>query len=255
MLIRFSIAAFFCLVFAVPARAQIYAWHDGGGNLVLSDKRFPGEADRVTSYAVPNTLAVRATRFVPADRAREYDDVIEEHARRNGVRTDLVRAVIQVESGFNPKATSPKGAVGLMQLMPATIRQFGVRNPFSPGENVGAGVAYLRQLLDRYSDNEELALAAYNAGPGAVDKHGQAIPPFSETRQYVAKVSGLAGPTSAKVPVPQVYRIVQIVEGREVVLYTNNPNARINPAALRPSDPAAGTPDQVLQSSSVFQAP
>jgi soluble lytic murein transglycosylase-like protein len=254
MLVRSAVAVF-CLFFAIPAQAQIYAWHDSSGNLVLSDKRRPGQTDTVTSYGAPSTVAVRATGLVAAERTREYDDLIQEHAHMNGVRTDLVRAVIQVESGFNPMATSPKGAVGLMQLMPATIRQFGVGNPFSPRENVRAGVAYLRQLLDRYSDNEELALAAYNAGPAAVDRHGQAIPPFSETRQYVAKVSGLAGPIVARAPGTQLYRIPEIVEGREVVLYSNNPNARVNPAALPPSDPSARTPGQVLQSSSVFRAP
>ena len=79
--------------------------------------------------------------------------------------------------------------MGLMQLMPATAQQFGVRNAFNPDENVRGGVAYLRQLLDRYENNEELALAAYNAGPGAVDKYGQSVPPYRETRNYVAKIN------------------------------------------------------------------
>ena len=77
--------------------------------------------------------------------------------------------------------------------MPATIQQFGVRNPFSPMENIRAGVSYLRQLLDRYSNDEALALAAYNAGPGAVDRHGVAIPPYKETRDYVSKINRMAG--------------------------------------------------------------
>ena len=94
-----------------------------------------------------------------------YDGLITEHARANDVRPDLVRAVVQVESAYNPYARSPKGAQGLMQLMPATAQQFGVKNAYNPEENVRAGVAYLRQLLDRYENNEELALAAYNAGP------------------------------------------------------------------------------------------
>ncbi len=113
--------------------------------------------------------------------------------RTCGVRTDLVRAVVQVESGYNAYARSPKGALGLMQLMPATIQQFGVRNPFNPMENIRAGVSYLRQLLDRYSNDEALALAAYNAGPGAVDRHGVAIPPYKETRDYVSKINRMAG--------------------------------------------------------------
>ena len=155
----------------------------------------PGARGRasVRSYAVPRSEVVRATRYAAADRAGAYDDLILEHAQRNGVRADLVRAVVQVESAFNPYARSPKGALGLMQLMPATIQQFGVNNPFNPKENVRAGVAYLRQLLDRYQNNEELALAAYNAGPGAVDKHGQTVPPYAETRNYVKQVGLLTG--------------------------------------------------------------
>ena len=198
--------------------------------------------------------AVRSTRFAPTERSREYEELIREHARNNDVRPDLVLAVIQVESAFNPSAVSPKGAIGLMQLMPATIQQFGVRNPFDPRENVRAGVAYLRQLLDRYSNNEELALAAYNAGPGAVDKHGESIPPFRETRQYVSKVSDLAR-TATRVAGTQLYRITQVIDGREYVVYSNNPNARINPAALPTSDPGARTLDQALRSPSIFRAP
>lgn len=206
---------------SATASAQIYSWRDASGNLVLSNKPRPG-ARLVRSYAVPRTELVRATRFVPAERTRRYDDVIRAHAVLNGVRADLVRAVVQVESAFNPSARSPKGALGLMQLMPATIEQFGVRNPFSPTENIGAGVAYLRQLLDRYENNEELALAAYNAGPGAVDKHGQNVPPYRETRNYVAQVNQAAGrATQVQAPVSRIYRSVEIINGREVVRYSD----------------------------------
>ena len=165
------------VVSAAPASAQIYTWRDANGHLVLSNVRTESGAPAVTkTYAVPRAETVRATRYVAVDRGWQYENLISEHARLNGVRSDLVRAVMQVESAFNPNAISPKGAMGLMQLMPATMRQYGVRNAFNPAENVRAGVAYLRDLLDRYSNNEELALAAYNAGPGAVDKHGQAVP-------------------------------------------------------------------------------
>src|ERR1700733_14434245 len=126
-----------CLVFtalvgsALPAHAQIYTWKDANGNLVLSNQRPVGPA-KTTSYAVPQATAIRATRPVVAERGRAYDDLISEHAHSLGVRPDLVRAVMQVESGFNPNARSPKGAMGLMQLMPATARQYGVRNAFNP---------------------------------------------------------------------------------------------------------------------------
>ena len=170
----FAVAVGAALFFGVaaPASGQIYTWRDANGNLVLSNRPQPGSS-AVRSYAVPKADDVRATRYVTAERGHAFDDIISVHSRLNGVRADLVRAVMQVESAFNPYARSPKGALGLMQLMPVTIRQYGVRNPFDPGDNVRAGVKYLRELLDRYENDEELALAAYNAGPTAVDKHGQ----------------------------------------------------------------------------------
>lgn len=115
-------------------------------------------------------------------------------AKRFGLRVELLRAVAQVESGFNPRAVSPAGAQGIMQLMPATARALGVRDPFNPAESIFAGAAYLRSLLDRFGGNEALALAAYNAGPGAVARYG-GIPPFPETRAFVARVLKLSGST------------------------------------------------------------
>jgi soluble lytic murein transglycosylase-like protein len=204
---------------ASPADAQIYSWRDADGRLVLSNAR-PRNADSVQTFAVPEAEGVRTTRDAVADRMQAYDDIIVENSRQNGVRPSLVRAVVQVESGFNPRAYSPKGAMGLMQLMPATAREFGVHNPFNPEENVRGGVAYLKQLLDRYDNNEQLALAAYNAGPGAVDKHGQSIPPYRETRDYVTKVNGIAGdrPVTGRT---KLYRTIDIVDGREIIKYTD----------------------------------
>src|SRR5262249_14804850 len=163
-----------------PAEAQIYAWRDVNGTLVLSDRKLN---DGAMTYVVPESPGIRATTPLADAGVREqFEPFIREHAARHGLRVELVRAVIQVESGYNPHALSPKGAMGLMQLMPATARQLGVRNAFDPAENVRGGCAYLRQLLDRYHGNEELALAAYNAGSDAVDRHGNTIPPFQETR-------------------------------------------------------------------------
>ncbi len=133
------------------------------------------------TYAVRGASStVRATRGSGEGvRSSQWDDVIDHHAREQGLRPDLVRAVIQVESAFNPRARSHKGAMGLMQLMPATARDLGVRNAYDPLENIRGGIAYLRGLLDRFNGNEELALAAYNAGAGAVDqvrRHRPALP-------------------------------------------------------------------------------
>jgi soluble lytic murein transglycosylase-like protein len=207
------------IAIATPVQAQIYSWRDANGNLVVSNIR-PPDAGNVKSYAVPAATAVRATRYATVERSRMYDDLIVEHSRINGVRSDLVRAVMQVESAFNPAAVSPKGAMGLMQLMPATARQYGVRNPFNPAENVRAGVKYLRELLDRYQDNEELALAAYNAGPGAVDKHGESVPPYKETRDYVARINKMAS-RPIEMRNSRIYKVVEIVDGQPVVRYTD----------------------------------
>jgi soluble lytic murein transglycosylase-like protein len=209
-----------CLALPAPVSAQIYSWRDASGNLVLSNRK-PAHPAQLQSYAVPQTETVRATRYASVSRSRLYDDLITEHAQRNGVRTDLVRAVVQVESGFNPAARSPKGAMGLMQLMPATARSYGVTNAFDPSQNIRAGVAYLRQLLDRYQNNEELALAAYNAGPGAVDKHGESVPPYRETRDYVARINNMAGPRPIEIRAGRIYRVTEIVDGREIVRYTD----------------------------------
>jgi soluble lytic murein transglycosylase-like protein len=207
------------LGWAAPARAQIYTWRDANGNLVLSNRKPAGGADE-KSFAVPDARSIRATRYVAMDRGRTYDDLIRQHAREQGVRADLVRAVMQVESAFNPRARSPKGALGLMQLMPATIKQFGVSDPFDPGQNIGAGVRYLRDLLDRYQNNEALALAAYNAGPGAVDNHGQTVPPYRETRDYVAHVNQLAS-RPIETSGPTLYKVIEYVDGRPVPRYTD----------------------------------
>lgn len=189
MLIRILlVAACASLLWPGQAEAQIYAWRDANGTLVLSDRKLDAAAQ---TYEVAGAPTIRATRPVPARTVRDrFEPLVLENATRNNLRPELIRAVIQVESGFNPRARSPKGAMGLMQLMPATARAYNVRNPYDPKANIAAGVKHLKTLIDKWG--VELALAAYNAGEGAVKKFN-GVPPYRETRKYVTKILSLAG--------------------------------------------------------------
>jgi soluble lytic murein transglycosylase-like protein len=122
----------------------------------------------------------------------EVDALIEAAAARHNVDANLVRAMIKVESNFNPRAVSRKGAMGLMQLMPATARSLRVKNPFDPEQNVDAGVRHLKGLLENYKGDVALSLAAYNAGSGAVARSG-GVPPYRETRNYVRQITQIYG--------------------------------------------------------------
>lgn len=131
------------------------------------------------------------SRLVPSHNSR-FDAHIDAAARKHGVAVELVRAIIQIESGFEPRAVSSKGAKGLMQLMPRTARDMGARNVLDPRQNIFAGARYLRVLLDVFDGNVTLAAAAYNAGLTNVQRH-RGVPPFPETRDYVEKVHALLG--------------------------------------------------------------
>jgi soluble lytic murein transglycosylase len=116
-----------------------------------------------------------------------YDDVISEAAKRHGLSSSLLKALIHVESYFNPKAVSKKGAIGLMQIMPENLRSLNISDPYDPWENIMGGASYLKSMIERFRGELPLALAAYNAGPTAVERY-QDIPPYPETEAYVKKV-------------------------------------------------------------------
>ena len=152
----------------------------------------PHQLDRASTWSVP--LAPRVTTTIDCINAippsEAYGSLIREASARYGVDSSLIRSVIQAESGFNPSAVSPAGAIGLMQLTPNIAASLGVKHPFDPRENIMGGTRLLRELLDRHHGNLEMAIASYNAGPAAVALYG-AVPPFKETQGYVKRVTDL----------------------------------------------------------------
>jgi len=157
----------------------------GGGEITFSDTAISHfEADEVP-YPEPHPVVLPVPVAAATASPRPFADIVEEVAGAAGVPAKLVHAVIQVESNYQERARSPKGAMGLMQLMPDTARQYAVADPYDPRANIEAGTRHLRSLMDRYPLN--LALAAYNAGAAAVDRFG-GIPPYAETRDYVARI-------------------------------------------------------------------
>lgn len=175
------------------AEANIYSFRDERGvvhfsNMPHLDKRYklvyriPTAPDqRPNAWTPAGPISVDISKLVP---------LIESAAKANGLDAKLVHAVIRAESGYNVRALSPKGAVGLMQLIPGTAQRYGVRNSYDPEQNINGGTRYLRDLLKMFNGNVELALAGYNAGENAVIRAGNRIPPYPETMAYVPKVLG-----------------------------------------------------------------
>ena len=189
--IAFASLAIACTGYASNAEANIYSFKDENGithfsNMPHLDRRYklvyriPTTGQfRPNAWSANAPSAVDISRLVP---------IINDTARAHGLDPRLVHAVIRAESGYNSNAVSSKGAVGLMQLIPATAQRYGVQNSYDPGQNIQGGTRYLRDLLKLFNGNLELAIAGYNAGENAVIRAGNRIPPYPETMAYVPKV-------------------------------------------------------------------
>ena len=168
------------------------AWYHRGTVSVFVDRERIARIERGETGAVP--AGYRGRDWTSGN---DYiDQLIKTNAERTRLDPYLVFLVIEQESQFHVRARSPKGALGLMQLMPGTARRFGVRRPFEAAENIRGGTMYLRELMDLFSGQVNLVLASYNAGEGAVMKYGRNVPPYRETREYVKKIGkryGLSG--------------------------------------------------------------
>ncbi len=170
-------------LFVIPyAQADIYLYIDSEG--VLHFTNTPTSSNYKV-YMRETPMRPKAWRPI-----QNYDDVINEAARENGLSSSLLKALIHVESYFNPRAVSKKGALGLMQIMPQNLELLEISDPFDPWENIMGGARYLKAMIERFNGQLPLALAAYNAGPSAVERY-QNIPPYDETQRYVEKVMKL----------------------------------------------------------------
>jgi len=167
---------------AIAAQGSIRVVRDGDGKVSAANLPAGALGARVAARPAPNASAPTPVAAPP-----QIDQIIGELARRHGISPALVKAVVTVESAFDPKAVSVKGARGLMQLMPGTAADLGVDDLYDPRGNLDGGIRHLRGLLDRYHGDLRLALAAYNAGEEAVRRHG-GVPPYAETRDYVRRV-------------------------------------------------------------------
>lgn len=166
-------------VWSSPVRADIYMYRDAEG--ILHFTNVPAS----TNYR----LYIRSSKpgFNGSPGTKKFDGIIQDASRRYGVDFSLLKAIIRAESSFNPQAISRRGARGLMQIMPENYQTLDIRDPFDPKQNIMGGARYFRSLLDRYQGKVALTLAAYNAGPTAVDRYRR-IPPYAETQDYVEKV-------------------------------------------------------------------
>jgi len=221
---------------APDASAQIYTRKNEHG--VIEATNVPADRGYQLTYPGKGTLIHSAAWRLRPNYNGEYDHHIAAAAALHNVSTQLVRAVIQVESDFDSLARSSKGAQGLMQLMPDTARQLGVSNPFDPRQNIFAGVRYLRILLDMFGGDVSLATAAYNAGATSVQRYS-GVPPYKETRDYVAKIQSLLAGLGAPIPIPATSTMTSYAPGDNPFGVKTAAAATVakRPATLTPARP------------------
>jgi hypothetical protein len=213
-----SLAVTAAIVTAVPAYAEMFKLTAPDGTVHFTNAPTDPRYQRM---GFSSGTAAGWLRMPDGD-PRTYTREITDASVRYGVPERLVSAVIRAESGFNPRAVSRKGAQGLMQLMPQTASVLGVRDSFDPRENIDGGVRHLRALIDRFSNNLALAVAAYNAGEKAVTSYGGRVPPYPETQEYVTKVLRFYGGAVEGGQTPPT-RVYQVVSPDGTVTYTNIP--------------------------------
>lgn len=199
---RFLIFSLLFINCASVAHADIFGYTDAAGTLVLSDVK----TDNRYALLLQTEIAQNPALAVPFaggrinwENQKRFAPLVAQAALTYQLDEALLHAVISTESGYEPRALSPKGAIGLMQVMPATGKRFGVVNLNDPSKNIDAGARYLRVLLRQFDNDLSLVLAAYNAGENAVIRHGRQIPPYRETRQYVPRVLALYKKFQAKI--------------------------------------------------------
>jgi soluble lytic murein transglycosylase-like protein len=175
------------VLLASAARADVFYYQDADGVFHFTNVPAKNTRPFITERPLTNVNIPDSPRIRSKAGHATYDEIIVEYSERYDLDPTLVKAVIRAESGFNRHAVSPKGARGLMQLMPRTARHWGVRNVYDARENIHGGVRHLRMLMDRYRNNVPRVLAAYNAGVQPVERY-RGIPPFPETRTYVSRV-------------------------------------------------------------------
>lgn len=175
------------------ACADIFAFSDENGTVSLSN--LPTDSRYTLMLKEPKeslpSSAAAANSISPSAKAMSFGPLVNETARVNEMEAALLHAVITAESNYNTRAVSRKGAIGLMQLMPATAKRYGVTDMYDPAQNVRGGTRYLKDLLKLFNNDQRLTLAAYNAGENTVARFGNKIPPYRETREYVNKVMAL----------------------------------------------------------------